>query len=78
MRPTLVTIGPREINGTLYCHGDELPPDLLPQETIDRMLDQKLLAEYPQRRSLYRLFSMFSGSAEREPPDPELEEFALP
>jgi hypothetical protein len=76
--PTLVCIGPREINGVQFHHGDELPPGLLPQEQIDKLLDQKVLAEIPQRRSLHRIFSAFSGAKEREPLDSELTEFALP
>jgi hypothetical protein len=78
MRPTLVFIRHSEINGRLFSHDSELPDDVLTQEQIDRMLDQKLLAEYPQRRSLYRLFAPFSGAKEREPLDAELVEYALP
>jgi hypothetical protein len=76
--PTLVFIGSRQVDDHQFHHGDEVPPDLLPQETIDQMLDQKVLAEIPQRRSLYRLFAPFSGCQEREPLDAELIEFALP
>ncbi len=76
---TLVILGPREINGTFYAHGDELPPGLLPDEAIDWWLDRKWLAEYPERRSLYRIFSLFSGAKEREQLDAEeLSQFALP
>lgn len=78
MNPTLVILGAREINGTLFHHGDEVPPDLLPQEVTDRMLDQKVLAEYPERRSLYKLFAPFSGAKETEQPHAELTQFALP
>jgi hypothetical protein len=77
MKPTIVCIGTRDINGTRVEHGEELPPDLLPQETIDKMLDQKILAEICERRSLYRLFASFSGSQEREPLDAELTQFTL-
>jgi hypothetical protein len=77
-RPTLVFNGPREINGTTYSHGAELPPGILTPEQIDQLLDQKLLAEIPQRRSLHRLFSVFSGCKEREPLDAEIADFALP
>jgi hypothetical protein len=76
--PTLVFIGPRMINDQQFFHGDEVPPDLLPQEQIDQMLDQKVLAEITQRRPLYRLFAPFSGAKEREPLDAELTPFALP
>lgn len=66
MRPTLVFIRHYEINGRLYRHSEELPPGALPQETVDRLLDQGVLAECPERRSLYRLFGPFSGCKERE------------
>jgi hypothetical protein len=74
---TFVVIGPRHIKGVQFHHGDELPPGLLSTREIEKMLDQKLLAEYRQRRSLYRLFAPFSGAKEREPLDDELTEFAL-
>jgi hypothetical protein len=35
---TLVVIGTRIINGQRFQHGSELPPDLLPHETTDKML----------------------------------------
>ena len=76
MKPTLVCIGPRLIDRQ-YQHGEEVPPDLLDQQIIDRMLDQKVLAEIPQRRSLYRLFAPFSGCKETEPLDAELTAFGL-
>jgi hypothetical protein len=75
--PTLVFIGPRQVGDQQFQHGDEVPPDLLSQEQINRMLDQKVLAEIPQRRSLFALFAPFSGAKEREPLDAELTEFAL-
>jgi hypothetical protein len=58
-------------------HGDELPDGLLSQDQINQMLDQKMLAEYPQRRSLYRLFAPFSGAKQREPLDAELADYSL-
>jgi len=76
--PTLVFIGSRQVADHQFQHGDEVPPDLLSQEQIDQMLDQKVLAEIPQRRPLYRIFAPFSGAKEREPLDAELIEFALP
>ena len=78
MRPTLVFNGPREIKGTTYSHGAELPPGILTPEQINKLLDRKSLFEIPQRRSLYRLFAAFSGCKEREPLDAELTDFALP
>jgi hypothetical protein len=76
--PTLVFIGPRQIGDRQFHHGDELPDGILSQEQIDRMLDQKLLAEVRERRSLHKLFSVFSGAKETEPLDAELTGFALP
>ena len=32
---------------------------------IDKLLDQKSLAEYRERRSLYRIFAPFSGAEEK-------------
>jgi hypothetical protein len=61
----------------LFQHGDELPPGLLSQDAIGKMLDQKMLLEIPQRRSLFALFAPFSGAKEREPLDAELTGFAL-
>jgi hypothetical protein len=78
--PTLVLIGHREINGVQFHHGDELPPNLLPQETVDRWLDVKWLVELDsaERRSLYRIFHRFSG-VKKEPLDAEeLNQFELP
>jgi hypothetical protein len=58
---TLVVI--RQIGDRQFHHGEELPPDLLPQEAIDLHLDRKELAEYDasERRSLYRILHRFSG-----------------
>ena len=78
MRPTLVTIGTRQIGDHQLNHGDEVPPGSLPPEVTDRMIDQKQLAEHPARRSLYKIFAPFSGATEREPLDAELTPFALP
>ena len=79
MKPTLVFIRHTEINGRVYFHGDELLPDSLEQVVIDKLLDQKSLAEYRERRSLYRLFSVFSGCAQRELLDEqERDAYALP
>jgi hypothetical protein len=66
MKPTLIFLGPREINGQQFSRGDELPPDLLSQDMIDRWLDHRWLAEYHDRRSLYHIFAPFTGSKERE------------
>lgn len=78
---TLIFIGTHDISGKRYQHGEELPPDLLPRETIDQWLDRKWLAEYytTYRRSLYRLFAPFSGCKESEPlAQEELNAYALP
>jgi len=66
MRPTLAIIRHLEIDGRSFCHGSELPPDLLTRGEVDKLLDEGRLAEYPERRSLYRLLSPFSGAKEKE------------
>jgi hypothetical protein len=78
---TLVAVGPHTINGQRYEHGAELPPGLLPRETIDQWLDRKWLCEiHPSvRRSLYGLFGPFSGCKEQEPlTQEELNTYGLP
>jgi hypothetical protein len=68
MRPTLIFIRAHYENGSLiHSHGDECPPNLFSQGTINRALDEGYLAECAERRSLYRLFAKFSGCKEREP-----------
>jgi hypothetical protein len=66
MRPTLVVIRHLEIEGRAFAHGSELPPDLITQEEANELLDAGSLCEYRERRSLYRLFHLFSGSKEQE------------
>jgi hypothetical protein len=80
MRPALVFIRAHQIDGHQFFHGDELPPGLLPPETINQWLDNKWLAEHDasERRGLYRLFSPFSGCKEQEQfAKEELRQFAL-
>jgi hypothetical protein len=77
LTPTLVCIGPGQIGDRQFHHGEELPDGSLAQDEIDKMIDQKMLMEVPQRRSLYRLFAPFTGAKEREPLDAELTPFAL-
>ena len=74
---TLVVLGHREVGGKLLSHGSELPPGVLPEKTIARLIDLKWLLETDDRRSLYRLFPEFSGSSESEPLDSELRAFAI-
>jgi hypothetical protein len=79
MRPTLVAIRHLEIQGHVFHHGSEIMPDLLSKESVDKLIDQGALREYPERRSLFRIFSQFSGCKEREQLDKdELDAFALP
>jgi hypothetical protein len=65
---TLVFIRHGQVGSRHFQHGDELPPNLLPRETVDQWLDEKWLAELDSsdRRSLYRLLHRFSGCNERE------------
>jgi hypothetical protein len=67
-RPTLVVIRHLQIGDRVFHHGDELPPDALPQEAIDLHLDLKQLVELDanERRSIYRLLHRFSGCSEKE------------
>ena len=79
MRPALVVIRHLEIGGQTFAHGSELQPDLLTQEELDKLLDAEWVCEYPERRSLYRLLSAFSGAKEKEQLDTnELTEYRLP
>ena len=79
MRPTLVLVRHLEIGGRAFTHGSELPRDLLTEDEVGKLLDSGRLAEYPERRSLFRLFSVFSGAKEKEPLDRhELTAYALP
>ena len=66
MRPTLIVIRHLEIDGRAFAHGSELPPDLLTREQVDKLLDEGRLVEYLERRSLYRLLTVFSGASEKE------------
>ncbi len=78
---TLVIIGHRELNGVTYHHGAEMPPGLLPDELRDWWIDHGWAREYgnAERRSLYRLFSQFSGCTEREQlAKDEIDQLALP
>jgi hypothetical protein len=65
---TLVVIRHLQVGDRRFHHGDELPPDLLPLAAVNLHLDRKELVEYDadERRSLYRLFSSFSGCSETE------------
>lgn len=64
-----------------FPHGAEVPPGLLSQAEIDRLVDERKLEELDSgvRRSIYRLFPEFSGVA-LDPAvlDSELARFALP
>ena len=76
---TLVALRQLEVEGKLFHHAAEIVPGLLAQETIDKLLDQRMIAEYPERRSLYRLLSAFSGVKDREELDKhEQAVYALP
>jgi len=63
---TLIVIRHLQIGDRVFHHGDEVPPDLLSRETIDKMLDRKQLDDCTERRSVYRLLHRFSGCSEKE------------
>ena len=78
---TLVAIRHLEIDGHVFSHGAEIVPGLLAKETVDRLIDEKRVKEYDNRdrRSLYRLFSCFSGVSEKEQLEKdELDTLTLP
>jgi len=68
MKPTLVAIHQLKIADRVFAHGEEIEPDLLPDERLDWHIDHRQIVEYDPRvrRSLYRLFSVFSGCQESE------------
>jgi hypothetical protein len=65
--PTLIFVRHHSIGGRLFRHGTELEPDTLSAEQIDRLLDEHILSDRTQRRSLYRLLHNFSGCKESQP-----------
>ena len=69
MTPTLVFIRQHSIDGRLFSHGSELPPGLLSEDEINRMIDRGDLREYAPsvRRSLFKIFPHFTGCAEKQP-----------
>ena len=78
---TIVAVGHKQFGEQQFTHGSEIPPDLLPAEVVDYHVDRKELIEYDssERRSLYRLFHVFSDCDETEPLTPEeLNAYALP
>jgi hypothetical protein len=79
MKPTLIAIHHFEVDGRAFSHGAEIEPGLIDEKKLDRLLDQGRVRECPERRSLYRIFSVFSGCKETEPLDAdELRAYALP
>jgi len=66
MRPALVFIRAHQIGDHQFLHSDELPPGIVSQEAINKLLDQGFLEECPERRSLYRIFAPFSDCKEQE------------
>ena len=77
---TLIVLRYLQVGDLQFRHGEELPPNLLPQEAVDLHLDRRELVEYDanERRSLYRLLHHFTDCAESERlGNPELAEYAL-
>jgi hypothetical protein len=66
---TLVAMHHLEIEGRVFHHGAEIMPSLISTATLAKLIDQGRVREYDSRdrRSLYRLFSKFSGCKEKEP-----------
>jgi hypothetical protein len=78
---TLIAIKHFEIDGYTFHHGCEIMPGLLAKRTVDKLIDSGHVREYDssERRSLYKLFSPFSGCDEREPLGAEdLTSYGLP
>jgi len=78
---TLVAMHHLEIEGRVFHHGSEIMPGLIPIATLAKLIDQGGVREYDSRdrRSLYRLFSRFSGCEETEVlSDVERTAYALP
>jgi hypothetical protein len=63
---SVICLGHRQLGDRHFDHGAEVPPETLTGELLDYWLDHKWCCESPDRRSLYRLFSAFSGCAESE------------
>jgi hypothetical protein len=64
---SLVCNRQREIADRHFRHWEEIEPGLLEGQLLDYWLDRGWARDYPERRSLYRLFAPFSGCNEREP-----------
>ena len=78
---TLVAMRHLEIEGRVFHHGAEIMPSLISRATLAKLIDQGRVREYDSRdrRSLYRLFSRFSGCEETELlSDVERTAYALP
>jgi len=79
MRPTLIFLHHTDLGDRKFRFGEELPPGVLPATVVDQWLDSGRLKEYPERRSLYRVFAPFSGCKEREQlTEDELTSYSLP
>jgi hypothetical protein len=78
---TLVAVHHLEIEGRVFHHGAEIMPSLISRATLAKLIDQGRVREYDSRdrRSLYRLFSRFSGCDETEQlSDVDRAAYALP
>jgi hypothetical protein len=76
---SVIALGNRQLGDRHFDHGAEVPPGTLTGELLDWWLDKKWCMESLDRRSLYRLFALFSGCAEREQlTQQELGQYALP
>ena len=78
---TLIAIHHLEIEGRVFHHAAEIMPSLISSATLAKLIDQGRVREYDSRdrRSLYRLFSRFSGCEDTEfLSDVERTAYALP
>ena len=80
---TLICNSHHQINGRLFRHGEEIPPNFLTADELNRLIDEKKVIEIDEgyRRSVYRLFPEFAGIKTDHQTgrvsDPELAEYEI-
>ena len=68
---TLIVLRSLQIGERLFRTSEEMPPDFLTREAVDLAIDRRELAEVPERKSLFKMFNVFSGTSESENLRPE-------